>query len=1636
MATRSTQSRRVPRNSSSRYHLPFVFVQQWWINIRIGLQALCGDLIAFALEQDKTLGRFIEWKKITRDIRNAVYEWSELNAIGSFLKCDMISGKVASLRSTIAALSGIADDAASSPGFGISAASTLVPTLLTIYRDQRAVDTFAALPSAHRDTAISLLRRVLTSTRDDPAVSDGSTSSKEPPTLRDLVAATILHLERKDIDAALSEVPDLTEEIDLKGGKAFGSSSLGVTLLGQRKSYGPVILKTLQHVDLTDAKSYRSLQRELKTRLSLSHPYLLPFLGLASTPQGLALVSPHTAKGTAPHYLASHEYPSANAISLLFNVAKGLQYLHECWPAITHGDVRGANIWINGRGEPLLGDWGLYEIHEAINLNEAIRWAAPELVCSEAELRKISSKEKPPPEWGTAHLEPARAVNGIVEDALIEVYTPMSDVWSFGMTIYELMMCRLPFHQYTTDTAIPVALKQGERPIPPTSTKDVRIEWQPELWVLMQDCWRSDRRTRPTMESVSRRLDSILERSKGTLGCLDRFRSGSVSVRSAKHLSPVLHKTSMPNLKSLSPISTIGLSRATSPSETEGLRLRSQSPSGSHSSLGHHATRSPTNSVSSAKARAMSPLLTMNGKPVVNTSGSAASITSPSSRTGSSLSRLTPQSPVLSPSTSTGSLSKGKMVPGLRRRVSAIFSGLGGAPKERYITPVLTRSSSFLEKVATPPPLERQEPEIPQERNETPEKAVLGSALEAMTLTERRAYEQKHGLQRGFLQMGSPSGSERSTPQMRSPVSPRETCSPTPSLQSQTLRASSSLTHIRSSASDMRNIISSPIASVPADFPISHRHTRTSQDSNSAVNLPTRQRASGPYSVGSENLSSSAISPSSEISYQSDHTFNIIVEDVDETAHDEEDTNGKGNNVVEGDEFPSNTSGEESVHSHSASDLIHEAFQGISIEPSENNHASHLPEDVGSPQGEAKHLPARTVQSKSPLERDLSQEVGIQCQRAVDSFLKAEATFLQAPVAKELDLLAYGSSEALTLAISTLQPVLQDLIAARQRLVERISGQLPIATLSNLRGFFDVCEAAISSLQIIYQEYVKSMETLETAIGDSQLARYSSLETAGLKSSSQRVLHSGTLHYPVDPDGQRKSIEDRGTSVKVFVILTNSCLIIAESRSRMGIKRYPVRAVISLHNLLIPDVELARVSQQQIFFLNSSDGRRIASPLQLRYRDALSPRREEPRLRATSAVSMLGVREDDGQRLLFPKELVLLAASSGERTMWRERLIKAKLGVESVPAKKPVTRSMFRMDKIVRLPFIPSSSALYPTRGSRSVLICADGSTGGAYLKEDVKPLMNIMGPGPVKQCCVVEVLHIALFLIGKTLFLSRLEDIGEQESAPPVVVKTNVSLFHIGYHRGLLLLVVASEGSKSTILKIYNGVCRGRSGMVSPSMFGKTGKSFKSLCEQEIAGSIHALDILEDGIVAIGTTGFQLVTLDGSIARVQYLPMIKAGASSEAAQRSKTSKAVGVCRSGGDILLCYADFGLYVNSAGEILGRSIDWTIPKVSSVAFAPPYFFLFSENYIEVRQIGSGKKLETIDGTGFRLVRGVDGARSLLRSVPALVEDGEISGDVALEAVEQESALLHLVVRSQDSDGEFDLMELQMEVLDLTA
>ena len=64
--------------------------------------------------------------------------------------------------------------------------------------------------------------------------------------------------------------------------------------------------------------------------------------------------------GDAVSYVNKH--PDVNRRRIVRRIAEGLRLLHTYDPPIAHGDIKGANILINDKGDPLLADFGLSKV--------------------------------------------------------------------------------------------------------------------------------------------------------------------------------------------------------------------------------------------------------------------------------------------------------------------------------------------------------------------------------------------------------------------------------------------------------------------------------------------------------------------------------------------------------------------------------------------------------------------------------------------------------------------------------------------------------------------------------------------------------------------------------------------------------------------------------------------------------------------------------------------------------------------------------------------------------------------------------------------------------------------------------------------------------------------------------------------------------------------------------------------------------------------------------------------------------------------------------------------------------------------------------------------------------------------------
>ena len=143
------------------------------------------------------------------------------------------------------------------------------------------------------------------------------------------------------------------------------------------------------------------------------HPNILPSYDFNYSENSIYIVMPYCPFGSIDKIqgrISEH-----TLWRIIKDVASGLEHLHRHW--IMHLDVKPANFLLDTQGHYVLSDFGLS--HRAASL--------------------IHSYDKYKTIGGTAYMSPERCYS----DGKVDFY---SDIWSLGVSIYELATGELPFH--------------------------------------------------------------------------------------------------------------------------------------------------------------------------------------------------------------------------------------------------------------------------------------------------------------------------------------------------------------------------------------------------------------------------------------------------------------------------------------------------------------------------------------------------------------------------------------------------------------------------------------------------------------------------------------------------------------------------------------------------------------------------------------------------------------------------------------------------------------------------------------------------------------------------------------------------------------------------------------------------------------------------------------------------------------------------------------------------------------------------------------------------------------------------------------------------------------------------------------
>ncbi|KAJ7088668.1 kinase-like domain-containing protein [Mycena epipterygia] len=267
------------------------------------------------------------------------------------------------------------------------------------------------------------------------------------------------------------------------------------------------IMRLFQDADVEAV--LKEFGREALIWRQLCHPNLLPFFGLYYLENRLCLVSPWMENGNILQFL-SKDSQSTDRISLILDVALGLEYLHE--EQVVHGDLKGINILVTPSHRACIADFGLSSIVNAITLR---------FTHSTASAR-----------GGTTRYQAPELLRGESENHF------GSDVYGFACVCYEILTGKAPFYEVFNDAAVMFKVLGGARPSCPTSCSGTKS--LDSLWELLQDCWKEEPETRPTAVQIVERLKGPLIQATTTQSTTDWDEKFTCKFRRSLQAQPLL----------------------------------------------------------------------------------------------------------------------------------------------------------------------------------------------------------------------------------------------------------------------------------------------------------------------------------------------------------------------------------------------------------------------------------------------------------------------------------------------------------------------------------------------------------------------------------------------------------------------------------------------------------------------------------------------------------------------------------------------------------------------------------------------------------------------------------------------------------------------------------------------------------------------------------------------------------------------------------------------------------------------------------------------------------------------------------------------------------------------------------------
>ena len=250
-------------------------------------------------------------------------------------------------------------------------------------------------------------------------------------------------------------------EIDratLRFDRKLGAGNFSEVWLGLWNNSSPVFIKKLKPAGMFEVADFVTEAQVMK---KLRHPNLLQLYGVCTLEEPILVVTEFMKHGALLDYLRQGEGRNLKLpelIGMAAQIAGGMAYLEE--HSYIHRDLAARNILVDD-------DYLCKVVKDVYNPHGdtkfAVKWTAPEA-------------------------------------ALYNKFSIKSDVWSFGVVIYELLTKGAMPYSGMSDRQVLEAVERGYHMPPPDNCPDA-------LYNIMLSCWKREAEDRPTFEFLKYQLE-------------------------------------------------------------------------------------------------------------------------------------------------------------------------------------------------------------------------------------------------------------------------------------------------------------------------------------------------------------------------------------------------------------------------------------------------------------------------------------------------------------------------------------------------------------------------------------------------------------------------------------------------------------------------------------------------------------------------------------------------------------------------------------------------------------------------------------------------------------------------------------------------------------------------------------------------------------------------------------------------------------------------------------------------------------------------------------------------------------------------------------------------------------------------